>query len=216
MVSIDEIILTATRTLTTLMDIPTSRYPNMKSLIDRSLPPFDLHAFHDHDLIDISDRDLLDRWSVLFFYPADFTFVCPTELEDLAEHQDAFDALGVSVYAVSCDTHFAHMAWHAQSPAVGKVKFPMIGDPKGELARALGVYDKHTGLAHRGTFVFDPNGEIRLYEVHDDGIGRNAKELLRKIRAAQYVAEHPDEACPARWDEGADTLKPSADLVGKL
>lgn len=186
------------------------------SLINSIIKPFQATAFHNGDFVDVSDESIKGRWSVFFFYPADFTFVCPTELEDLAENHAAFKELGVDIYAVSTDTHFAHKAWHASSDAVGKVQFAMVGDPTATLARNFDVLIEEEGLALRGTFLVNPQGQIKLFEVHDNGIGRNASELLRKVRAAQYVASHPGEVCPAKWDQGASTLTPSLDLVGKI
>ena len=186
------------------------------SLINSTIRPFQATAFHKGDFVDVSDESIKGRWSVFFFYPADFTFVCPTELEDLAENHAAFKELGVDIYAVSTDTHFAHKAWHASSDAVGKVQFAMVGDPTATLARNFDVLIEEEGLALRGTFLVNPEGQIKLFEVHDNGIGRNASELLRKVRAAQYVASHPGEVCPAKWDQGASTLTPSLDLVGKI
>lgn len=186
------------------------------SLINSTIKPFQATAFHNGDFVDVSDESTKGRWSVFFFYPADFTFVCPTELEDLAENHAAFKELGVDIYAVSTDTHFAHKAWHASSDAVGKVQFAMVGDPTATLARNFDVLIEEEGLALRGTFLVNPEGQIKLFEVHDNGIGRNASELLRKVRAAQYVASHPGEVCPAKWDQGASTLTPSLDLVGKI
>ena len=150
------------------------------------------------------------------FYPADFTFVCPTELEDLADLYSEFQKLDTEVYAVSCDTHFSHKAWHDTSAAIKKVQYPMLGDPTQTLARNFEVLIEEEGVALRGTFVVNPEGEIKAMEVHDNGIGRKADELLRKVRAAQYIAAHPGEVCPAKWEEGAETLKPSLDLVGKI
>ena len=156
------------------------------------------------------------KWSVVFFYPADFTFVCPTELGDLADHYDEFQKLGVEVYSVSTDTHFTHKAWHDTSETIGKIRYPMIGDPTGTITRNFDVMIEEEGLALRGTFVVNPEGVIKVCEIHDLGIGRDAAELLRKVKAAQYVASHPGEVCPAKWTEGAETLKPSLDLVGKI
>ena len=186
------------------------------SLINTQLKPFRAQAYHQGDFIEITDETVRGRWSVFFFYPADFTFVCPTELEDLAAKHDELQKLGVDVYGVSCDTHFSHKAWHASSEKVGKVQFPLLGDPTATLAKNFEVYVEDQGIALRGTFVVDPEGRIKLYEVHDDGVGRNADELVRKVKAAQYVAAHPGEVCPAKWEEGQATLKPSLDLVGKL
>ena len=186
------------------------------SLLRAELLPFKATAYHNGQFVDLTEADLKGKWSVFFFYPADFTFVCPTELEDLAEQYETFKSMGVEVYAVSTDTHFTHMAWHDSSPAVGKVQFPMVGDPTGELCRNFGVLIEAAGLAERGTFVLNPEGRVVVQEVHDGGIGRDAKELLRKVEAAQYVAKNPGEVCPAKWRPGAATLKPSAELVGKI
>ena len=186
------------------------------SLINTTIKPFSATAYQSGKFIPVSDETLKGKWSVIVFYPADFTFVCPTELEDLAENYDAFKKLGVEIYSVSTDSHFAHKAWHDTSPAIGKVKYPMIGDPTATLARNFDVLIEEEGMALRGTFVINPEGQIKLCEIHDNGIGRDASELLRKVKAAQYVAAHPGEVCPAKWSEGEETLTPSLDLVGKI
>lgn len=186
------------------------------SLINTQIKPFKATAYHAGKFIDLTEESLKGKWSVLMFYPADFTFVCPTELEDLAEQQPEFAKLGVEVYGVSTDTHFAHKAWHDTSDAIKKVNYPLIGDPTGVLSRNFEVMIEEEGLALRGTFVINPEGQIKVMEVHDNGIGRDATELLRKVKAAKYVAEHPGQVCPAKWTEGAATLTPSLDLVGKI
>ena len=186
------------------------------SLINTTIKPFKATAFHQGKFVEVTDQSVRGRWSVFVFYPADFTFVCPTELEDLANAYAEFKKLGVEVYGVSTDTHFAHKAWHDTSEAIGKVEYPLVGDPTATLARNFDVLIEEEGLALRGTFVVDPDGRIKLCEIHDNGIGRDAKELLRKVKAAQYVASHPGEVCPAAWQEGQKTLKPSLDLVGKI
>lgn len=186
------------------------------SLINTKIKPFSATAFVNDDFVLVSDATVLGQWSVFFFYPADFTFVCPTELGDLADHYDTFKSMGVEIYSVSTDTHFSHKAWHDTSDTIAKVTFPMIGDPTATLARNFDVLIEDEGLALRGTFVVNPEGEIKLCEIHDLGIGRSATELLRKVRAAQYIATNPGEACPAKWDVGAATLTPSIDLVGKI
>ena len=186
------------------------------SLINTKIKPFKATAYREGEFIDISDETVSGKWSVFVFYPADFTFVCPTELEDLANHYAEFEKLGVEVYGVSCDTHFSHKAWHDTSAAIKKVRYPLVGDPTGTLARNFDVMIEEDGLALRGSFVVDPEGTIKVCEVHDLGIGRDASELLRKVKAAQYVASHPGEVCPAKWQEGEETLKPSLDLVGKI
>lgn len=186
------------------------------SIINSTIKPFKATAYHEGKFVPVSDESIRGKWSVFVFYPADFTFVCPTELEDLADNYDAFKKLGVEIYGVSTDTHFSHKAWADTSPAIKKVKYPLVGDPTATLARNFDVLIEEEGLALRGTFVIDPEGKVKVCEVHDNGIGRDAKELLRKVQAAQYVASHPGEVCPASWQEGGKTLKPSLDLVGKI
>ena len=186
------------------------------SLINTLVQPFQATAFKAGKFIQVSDADLRGKWSVVFFYPADFTFVCPTELEDLADNHAAFQQLGVEIYAVSTDTHFAHKAWHDTSPAIGKINYAMVGDPTHTLSRNFGVLIEDAGLADRGSFVVDPDGKIQVVEITAGGIGRDALELLRKVKAAQYVHNHPGEVCPAKWQEGEATLAPSLDLVGKI
>lgn len=188
----------------------------MQPIINSILPDFRVQAFHNGAFREVTRDSLNGKWAILFFYPADFTFVCPTELGDMADHHAAFQAMGVEVYSVSTDTHFTHKAWHDTSETVGKIRYPMLADPTGQLTRALGVHIEEEGLAYRGTFVVNPEGQIKVAEIHDNGIGRNAEELLRKVRAAQFIAEHPDQVCPAKWTPGAETLKPGLDLVGKL
>ena len=185
-------------------------------IINSQVKPFKADAFKNGDFVKVSDADLKGKWSVVFFYPADFTFVCPTELEDLADHHAEFQKLGVDVYGISTDSHFAHKAWHDTSDAIKKVQYALIGDPTGTLSRNFEVMIEEEGMALRGTFVINPDGFIKVLEVHDNGIGRDASELLRKVKAAQYVAAHPGEVCPAKWTEGAATLTPSLDLVGKI
>jgi len=186
------------------------------SLINTEVKPFKATAFHAGKFVDITEATLKGKWNVFVFYPADFTFVCPTELEDLANTYAEFQKMGVEIYGISTDTHFAHKAWHDTSDAIKKVNYPLVGDPTGTLTRNFDVMIEEAGLALRGTFVINPQGQIKLCEIHDNGIGRDASELLRKVRAAQYVASHPGEVCPAKWTEGAKTLKPSLDLVGKI
>lgn len=188
----------------------------MQTLINTNVPNFSVNAYHNEGFSTVSQEDLKGQWSIFFFYPADFTFVCPTELGDMADKYDEFKAMGVEVYSVSTDTHFTHKAWHDTSDTIKKINYPMLADPTGALSRAFGVYIEEEGLAYRGTFLVDPNGQIKLAEINDNGIGRNADELMRKVKAAQYIAKNPNEVCPAKWKEGAETLKPGLDLVGKI
>ncbi len=186
------------------------------SLINTKLQPFNATAYHNGDFVELTEKDVLGKWSIFFFYPADFTFVCPTELGDVADYYEQLQEMGVEVYSVSTDTHFTHKAWHDTSDTISKIKFPMIGDPTGRITRNFGVMIEDEGLALRGTFVMNPEGEIKVIETHDLGIGRSAKELVRKVQAAQYIANHDGEVCPASWQPGEETLAPSLDLVGKI
>jgi peroxiredoxin (alkyl hydroperoxide reductase subunit C) len=186
------------------------------SVLNTTLKPFKATAFKDGKFVDLTDADVKGKWAVFFFYPADFTFVCPTELEDLADIYPTLQKMDVEVYSVSTDTHFSHKAWHDTSPAIGKINYYMLGDQNHALSTNFQVLREGQGLADRGTFVVDPEGVIQLVEITSEGVGRNAAELLRKIKAAQYIAAHPGEVCPAKWEEGEATLAPSLDLVGKI
>ncbi|MEH7254977.1 MULTISPECIES: alkyl hydroperoxide reductase subunit C [Bacillaceae] len=186
------------------------------SLIGKEVQAFTANAYKNGDFITVSDANFKGQWSVVCFYPADFTFVCPTELEDLQNEYPTLKDLGVEVYSVSTDTHFTHKAWHDNSPAIGKIQYTMIGDPSQRLTRAFDVLDEEEGLAQRGTFIIDPDGVVQAMEINADGIGRDASTLVNKIKAAQYVRNNPGEVCPAKWQEGSETLKPSLDLVGKI
>lgn len=189
---------------------------SMGTLINTKITEFKVQAYHNDNFKTITDKDLNGKWSIFFFYPADFTFVCPTELGDMADKYDAFQKMGVEVYSISTDTHFTHKAWHDVSDTIKKIKYPMLADPTGHLTRAFGVHIEEAGLAYRGTFLINPEGLIKLAEINDNGIGRNADELLRKVQAAQFIAANPSEVCPAKWQPGAKTLKPGLNLVGKI
>lgn len=186
------------------------------ALINTQIKPFTAQAFKDGEFIDISDTDIKGKWAIFFFYPADFTFVCPTELGDLADSYDEFTKREVEIYSVSTDTHFSHKAWHDSSDTINKIKYTMVGDPTGEITRNFEVMREGQGLADRGTFVVDPDGVIQAMEITAEGIGRDAENLLNKVKAAQYVRAHPGEVCPAAWKEGEETLEPSLSLVGKI
>ncbi|MFR1801902.1 MAG: alkyl hydroperoxide reductase subunit C [Faecalispora jeddahensis] len=188
----------------------------MTNLIGRELPDFKLQAYHQGELKEISREDLEGQWSILFFYPADFSFVCPTELGDLADHYSDFKKIGVEVYSVSTDSQYVHKAWADASDTIKKIQYPMLADRAGALSKELGIYVESDGLALRGTFIVNPQGKIVAYEVNDLGIGRNAEEVLRKVQAAQFVDKHGDQVCPAKWKPGEETLSPSLNLVGKL
>ena len=188
----------------------------MTARINQAVTPFQAQAYHQGKFVSVSEADLRGKWSVLFFYPADFTFVCPTELGDLADHYAELQGMGVEVYGVSTDTHFTHKAWHDTSDTIRKIQFPMVGDPTGAISRQFGVLIEAEGLADRGTFVINPEGRVKLVEVTEEGVGRSAPELIRKIKASQFIAAHPGQACPASWQPGDETLTPSLDLVGKI
>ncbi|WP_199615479.1 alkyl hydroperoxide reductase subunit C [Paenibacillus alkalitolerans] len=186
------------------------------SLIGKEVLPFKTQAYHNGKFVEVTEVDFKGKWSVVCFYPADFTFVCPTELEDLQNQYEALKGLGVEVYSVSTDTHFTHKAWHDTSETIGKITYVMIGDPSHTISRNFEVLNEESGLADRGTFIIDPDGVIQAVEINAGGIGRDASILVNKIKAAQYVRNNPGEVCPAKWQEGAATLKPSLDLVGKI
>jgi NADH-dependent peroxiredoxin subunit C len=184
--------------------------------ISTEIKPFTTTAFRNGEFVEVSSEDLRGKWGIFFFYPADFTFVCPTELGDLADFYPQLQEMGVEVYSVSTDTHFTHKAWHDASETIGKIQYFMLGDPNGVITNNFGVMREGQGLADRATFLVDPDGVIQYVEVTPEGVGRSAEELLRKVKAAQYVRAHPGEVCPAKWEEGEDTLAPSLDLVGKI
>ena len=186
------------------------------TLLQHELGEFTLNAFQNDDFHEVTNKDLLGHWSVLFFYPADFTFVCPTELEDLKEKYDAFKAANCEIYSVSCDTHFVHKAWHDANENIAKIRYPMLADPTGVLARELDTYSEEEGLALRGDFIINPEGKVVAYEVTSSNVGRSAKELLRRVQASQFVHEHGDQVCPANWLPGDSTIAPSINLIGRL
>ena len=188
------------------------------SLINKEILPFTAQAYDpkNDEFKEVSQDDLKGSWSVVCFYPADFSFVCPTELEDLQNQYDKLQDLGVNVFSVSTDTHFVHKAWHDHSDAISKIQYTMIGDPSQTITRNFDVLDEEAGLAQRGTFIVDPDGVVQAAEINADGIGRDASTLVNKIKAAQYVRQHPGEICPAKWEEGSESLQPGLDLVGKI
>ena len=184
--------------------------------IGQQIPDQEFQAFHEEEIKTLRFSDYRGKWLVLLFYPADFTFVCPTELEEAAENYEKFKELGADVLAISTDTVYAHKAWHDTSPAIRKITFPMVADPAGKLCREFGTYIENEGVSLRGTFIVDPDGVLKAAEIHDNSIGRNTKEILRKLQASIYVREHGAEVCPASWEPGKKTLKPSLELVGKI
>lgn len=186
------------------------------SMIHQQVCDFQVNAYHENAFRTVSKEDIMGKWSVFFFYPADFTFICPTELEDLAQHYDRFQEMECQIYSVSTDSHFVHKAWHDASDRIRKLPFPMLADPTHALSKAFSVLIEEEGMAERGTFIIDPEGKIVGYEVTAGNVGRSAEELLRKVQACQFVYAHGDQVCPAKWKPGDDTLTPSLDLVGRL
>lgn len=184
--------------------------------INAPAPLFEAKAFHNEKEITLKLSAYRGKWVVLVFYPADFTFICPTELGDLADHYAEFQKLGVEVFSISTDTVFVHKAWHDNSLTIKKITFPMVADPTGKICRAYQTYIPAEGLSLRGTFVIDPDGILKAFELHDNSIGRSSVELLRKVKAAQFVREHGGEVCPANWEPGKATLRPGLNLVGKI
>lgn len=192
--------------------------------VGETVPDFEFEVYHDGKIKTTSLSKLRGKWAVLVFYPADFTFVCPTELEELAKLYPKFQALGAEIVSVSCDTVYTHKAWADMSPGIKQIKYPMAADPAGKLSYAFGVLIEggeavltpDEGLAMRGTFIIDPMGTLRAMEINDNSMGRKAAETLRKLQAAQFVETHKGQVCPASWEPGDDTLEPGLDLVGKL
>ncbi len=184
--------------------------------INEQIPDFEVDAYYQEDIKKLKLSDYKGKWVVLMFYPADFTFVCPTELEDMQKHYEDFKKNGAEIMSISTDTAYVHKAWHDESEAIGKVKYPMLADPAGKISRMFGVYIEDEGIALRGTFIINPSGVLKAMEIHNNDIGRSAAEALRKVEAAKFVEEHSGNVCPASWTPGDDILKPGIDLIGKI
>lgn len=184
--------------------------------IGQKVNDFEVQVYHNDDVKKLKLSDLKGKWTVLIFYPADFTFICPTELEEAASYYEEFQKQGAEIISVSTDTVYTHKAWHDVSPAIKKIKYPMAADPTGNLCREFGTYIDEAGLSLRGTFIIDPDGVLKSADIHDNSIGRSAGEILRKVQAAKFVRENKGEVCPASWKPGAKTLKPGLNLVGKI
>ncbi len=184
--------------------------------VGQKINDFEVDVYHNDDTKKIKFSDYKNQWLVLLFYPADFTFICPTELEEAAQYYEEFKKAGAEILSVSTDTVYVHKAWHDASPAIKKIHYPMVADPSGKLCREFGTYMEEVGLSLRGTFIIDPDGVLKMMDIHDNSIGRSAKEILRRVQAAKFVREHKGEVCPASWEPGKKTLKPGLDLVGKI
>lgn len=184
--------------------------------INQEIPDFKLKAYYQDKIKEIKLSDYKGKWVILIFYPGDFTFICPTELEETANMREELSKKGAEVLSISTDSVYVHKAWHEQSPAIKNVKFPMLSDPKGDVAKEFGAYVDEEGVCLRGTFIIDPDGVLKTMEIHDNNIGRRGRELMRKLDAAIFVRNNKGLVCPASWEPGADTLKPGLDLVGKI
>jgi peroxiredoxin (alkyl hydroperoxide reductase subunit C) len=184
--------------------------------IGQRVPDIEFEIFHKNEFKKVNLSNYKGKWIVLLFYPADFTFVCPTELEEAANYYNEFKELGAELISVSTDTVFTHLAWHDSSPAIKKVNYPMAADPTGKLCKEFGTYIEEEGLSLRGTFIIDPDGILKTIDIHDNSIGRSSKEILRRVKAAKFISENPGLVCPASWEPGEKTLKPGVDLVGKI
>jgi NADH-dependent peroxiredoxin subunit C len=184
--------------------------------IGSPIPEFELEAFYQNEFKKIKLSDFRGKWLIMLFYPADFTFVCPTELVDAAHRYEEFQKLGAQIVSISTDTAFVHKAWHDNSPMIAQVQYPMLADPTGNVCREFGTYIDHEGLSLRGTFIIDPDGVLKAMDIHDNSIGRSSDEIIRKLQASIFVRENKGEVCPANWKPGAKTLKPGIELVGKI
>ena len=185
------------------------------SLIGKEVAPFVTEAYQNGKFLTVNSDDLKGKWNVIVFYPADFSFVCPTELEDLQEKYQEFKEVNCEIYAISTDTHFVHKMWHDMSDSISKIEYPMLSDCKHQLVYDFDVFDEEEGLAQRGSFIINPDGKIVVYEVNSSGVGRNADELLRRLHACQFVYEHGDQVCPAKWKLGEKTIQTTIENIGK-
>jgi peroxiredoxin (alkyl hydroperoxide reductase subunit C) len=184
--------------------------------IDEQIPELNVEAYQNDEIINLNLGDFKGKWLVMLFYPADFTFVCPTELEEAAAYYDAFKEENAEIISVSTDTAFVHKAWHDNSKAINKIQYPMVADPNNTVCKAFGTLIAEEGVSRRASFIIDPDGKVISYEIHSNDIGRNIREILRKLQAAKFVRESDGLVCPASWEPGKDTLKPGMDLVGKI
>ncbi|HMX43034.1 MAG TPA: peroxiredoxin [Elusimicrobiota bacterium] len=188
--------------------------------VGQTVPDFEMDTFDPVEggfgKMSLAENKKAKKWTVLVFYPADYTFVCPTELADVADQHTELTKAGAAVFSVSTDTNFVHMAWQREEKLLKNVKYSMAADPTGKVSRLFGVYDDASGLALRGTFIIAPDGKLASGEVNFFNVGRNAAELLRKVQANAYLAKHPEEVCPANWKQGGKTLKPGAQMVGRV
>jgi NADH-dependent peroxiredoxin subunit C len=184
--------------------------------INQQAPEFSIDAFHENDIKKLNLTEFKGKWVILAFYPADFTFVCPTELGELADKYEELKSLNTEIISISTDTPYVHKAWHDDSPTIKKITYPMGSDTNGRMSKAYGTYIEDDGLSIRATFIIDPDGNIKAYDIHDNSIGRSADEIIRKLKAIQFVRENGNQVCPANWAPGKETITPGLDKVGKI
>ncbi len=184
--------------------------------VGKNIPEITTDAFYKNEIKKIKLSDYKGQWLVLIFYPADFTFVCPTELEEAAAKYKEFKKLGAEVLSISTDTVYSHKAWHDTSPSIKNITFPMVADPTGKMCREFGTYIEDEGISLRGTFIVDPDGILKMMEINDNSVGRNINEIIRKLHAAKFTREHGGEVCPVNWEPGEETIKPNLDDVGQI
>lgn len=184
--------------------------------IGQAAPSFEGEAFWNNEIKKFRLSDVRGKFVVLLFYPGDFTFICPTELEEAAAHYTEFQKHNAEIVSISTDSVWVHKAWHDQSPAIKKVDFAMLADPTGQICRAYETYLDNVGVSLRGTFIIDPDGILRVKDIHDNSVGRSTAEILRRLQAIKFVREHPGNVCPANWKPGEKTLQPGLNLVGKI
>jgi peroxiredoxin (alkyl hydroperoxide reductase subunit C) len=184
--------------------------------VDQKFPHFSLEVYEPEkdDVGRLTSKDLTGKWVILFFYPADFTFVCPTELADLNKLYPEFRKMKVEIVAVSTDTVYTHKAWLEMEELLKGIKFPMAADHNGRFSKELGIYDEEKGMAQRASYIIDPEGILRSVDIVADAIGRSAEEQMRRLKALQYVSAHPGNVCPLNWEE-LGTIKPSVKKAGK-
>lgn len=187
----------------------------MPLLIGHKVPDFKADAYHGGDIKQIKLSNYRGKWVILLFYPGDFTFVCPTELQAFAENYQKFRKEGAEVLAVSVDSVWSHKVWHETSKAVSKVKYPMLSDINKEMSRMFGVLDEESGIALRGLFIIDPKGILQAATVYNAPVGRNVDEALRTLLAFKFTSK-TGYVCPINWTPGKKALKPGPKLAGKI
>jgi peroxiredoxin (alkyl hydroperoxide reductase subunit C) len=184
--------------------------------IGQTIPDLELDVFQNNEFSKIKLSNYKNKWLILLFYPADFSYVCPTELAEAAEYYPKFQAANAEIISISTDSMYVHKAWHDVSPLIKRISYPMAADPTGNTCRMFGIYNETEGQSFRATFIIDPDMVLKAADIHDDSIGRNSAEILRKVQAAGYVREHSGMVCPAGWHPGDEAMKKGIELVGKI